>query len=179
MYFPQHHGCNGRLCCTAASDQEPTLWSALRPKCCRSRNVRVGGHKRTCTRSKACPLKSRHISSRCRDRTSVVSRKIKAPRYRAVRFLPSVPPSGGPKGAVAELSAGIQPPPLSLGPASYPAAVGCAAPLSSRAVLFLPPRHHRSSRAVLAAASANIAFNCDLVSSLGCLITGLRVDTTL
>jgi hypothetical protein len=40
-------------------------------------------------------------------------------------------------------------------------------------------RHHRSSRAVLAAASANIAFNCDLVSSLGCLTTGLRVDTTL
>ena len=68
---------------------------------------------------------------------------------------------------------------FSLGPASYPAAVAYAAPLSSRAVLFLPPRHHRSSRAVLAAASANIAFNCDLVSSLGSLTTGLRVDTTL
>ena len=38
------------------------------------------------TRSKACPLKSRHLSSRSRDRTSVVLRKIKAPRYRAVRF---------------------------------------------------------------------------------------------
>src|SRR3984957_15373184 len=37
------------------------------------------------TRSKACPLKSRHLSSRSRDRTSVVLRKIKAPRYRAVR----------------------------------------------------------------------------------------------
>lgn len=177
MDFLQHHGCNGRLCCTAASDQEPTLWSALRPKCCRSRNVRVGGHKRTWHPFKSMsPQEQTHL---CRDRTSVVLRTIKAPRYRAVRFLPSVPPSGGPKGAVAELSAGIQPPPLSLGPASYPAAVGCAAPLSSRAVLFLAPRHHRSSRAVLAAASANITFNCDLVSSLGCLITGLRVDTTL
>jgi hypothetical protein len=39
--------------------------------------------------------------------------------------------------------------------------------------------HHRSSRAVLAAASANIAFNCDLVNSLGCVATRLRVDTTL
>jgi hypothetical protein len=32
---------------------------------------------------------------------------------------------------------------------------------------------------VLAAASANIAFNCDLVNSSGCLTAGLRVDTTL
>jgi hypothetical protein len=32
---------------------------------------------------------------------------------------------------------------------------------------------------VLATASANIAFNCDLVNSLGCLATGLRADTTL
>src|SRR5229473_7493156 len=39
--------------------------------------------------------------------------------------------------------------------------------------------HHRGSRAVLAMASANIAFNCDLVNSLDCLTTGLRVDTTL
>src|ERR1700744_4665941 len=39
--------------------------------------------------------------------------------------------------------------------------------------------HHRSSRAVLAMASANIAFNCDLVNSFGCLATGLRADTTL
>ena len=50
---------------------------------------------------------------------------------------------------------------------------------AQQAVLFLAPRHHRSSRAVLAAASANIAFNCDLVSFLGCLTTGFRVDTTL
>jgi hypothetical protein len=47
-----------------------------------------------------------------------------------------------------------------------------------------PDRPERSrqrgfSRAVLAMASANIAFNCDLVNSLGCLATGLRVDTTL
>jgi hypothetical protein len=48
-----------------------------------------------------------------------------------------------------------------------------------RALFATKARHHRSSRAVLAAASANIAFNCDLVSSLGCLTTGLRVDTTL
>ncbi len=32
---------------------------------------------------------------------------------------------------------------------------------------------------MLAMASANIAFNCDLVNSLDCLTTGLRVDTTL
>jgi hypothetical protein len=32
---------------------------------------------------------------------------------------------------------------------------------------------------VLATASANIAFNCDLVNSSGCLTAGLRVDTTL
>jgi hypothetical protein len=31
--------------------------------------------------------------------------------------------------------------------------------------------HHRCSRAVLAMASANIAFNCDLLSSLGGLHT--------
>jgi len=39
--------------------------------------------------------------------------------------------------------------------------------------------HHRSSRAVLAVASANIACNCDLVNSLGCVATRLRADTTL
>jgi len=38
---------------------------------------------------------------------------------------------------------------------------------------------HRGNRAVLAMASANIAFNCDLVNSWGCLTTGLRVDTAL
>ena len=32
---------------------------------------------------------------------------------------------------------------------------------------------------MLAAASANIAFNCDLVNSSGCLTPGLRVDTIL
>jgi len=32
---------------------------------------------------------------------------------------------------------------------------------------------------VLAAASANIASNCDLVNSSGCLTPGLRVDTIL
>jgi hypothetical protein len=32
---------------------------------------------------------------------------------------------------------------------------------------------------VLAAASANIAFNCDLVNSSGCLTAGLRVETIL
>jgi hypothetical protein len=32
---------------------------------------------------------------------------------------------------------------------------------------------------VLAAASANIDFNCDLVNSSGCLTAGLRVDTIL
>jgi hypothetical protein len=37
---------------------------------------------------------------------------------------------------------------------------------------------HRRKRAVLAMASANIAFNCDLVNSRGCLATGLRVDLT-
>ena len=39
--------------------------------------------------------------------------------------------------------------------------------------------HHRSSRAVLAVASANIARNCDLVNSLGCAATRGRADTTL
>src|ERR1700722_6144132 len=39
--------------------------------------------------------------------------------------------------------------------------------------------HHRSSRAVLAVASANIARNSDLVNSLGCVATRLRPDTTL
>jgi hypothetical protein len=39
-------------------------------------------------------------------------------------------------------------------------------------------RHHRSRRAVLAAASASIAFNCDLVNSLGCVNTGFREDIT-
>ena len=32
---------------------------------------------------------------------------------------------------------------------------------------------------MLAAASANIAFNCDLVNFSGCLATGVRVDTIL
>ena len=32
---------------------------------------------------------------------------------------------------------------------------------------------------MLATASANIAFNCDLVNSAGWLATGLRADTTL
>jgi hypothetical protein len=32
---------------------------------------------------------------------------------------------------------------------------------------------------VLATASANIAFNCDLVNSSDCLTPGLRVDTIL
>ena len=31
---------------------------------------------------------------------------------------------------------------------------------------------------MLAAASASIAFNCDLVSSLGCVNTGFREDIT-
>jgi len=39
--------------------------------------------------------------------------------------------------------------------------------------------HHRSSRAVLAVASANIARNCDLVNSFGCVTTRLRAYTTL
>jgi hypothetical protein len=39
--------------------------------------------------------------------------------------------------------------------------------------------HHRPSRAVLAVASANIACNCDLVNSFGCVITRLRVDMIL
>ena len=38
--------------------------------------------------------------------------------------------------------------------------------------------HHRRSRAVLAVASANIACNCDLVNSFGCVATRLP-DTTL
>jgi hypothetical protein len=38
---------------------------------------------------------------------------------------------------------------------------------------------HRSSRAVLAVASANIARNCDLVNSFGCIATRLRADKTL
>ena len=46
-------------------------------------------------------------------------------------------------------------------------------------MLLLRKADHRSSRAVLAAASASMAFNCDLVSSLGRVNTGLRVDTTL
>jgi hypothetical protein len=40
------------------------------------------------------------------------------------------------------------------------------------------PQCHRRKRAVLAMASANIAFNCDLVNSWGCLTTDLRVDLT-
>ena len=39
--------------------------------------------------------------------------------------------------------------------------------------------HRRGSRAVLAMASASIAFSCDLVSSFGGLPAGLRADTTL
>ena len=39
--------------------------------------------------------------------------------------------------------------------------------------------HHRRSRAVLAVASANIACNCDLVNSFGCVATRLRVDMIL
>lgn len=39
--------------------------------------------------------------------------------------------------------------------------------------------HHRGGRIVLAMASANISFSRDLVNSLGCSGTGLRLDTTL
>ena len=46
----------------------------------------------------------------------------------------SVPPSGGPKGAVAALCAGPSRPLFSLGPASYPASVACAAPLPRRSL---------------------------------------------
>ena len=40
--FPATSRGNGRLSCTAASDQEPTLWSALRRFCCKSRLLTDG-----------------------------------------------------------------------------------------------------------------------------------------
>jgi hypothetical protein len=39
--------------------------------------------------------------------------------------------------------------------------------------------HQRGGRIVLATASASISFSRDLVNSLGCGATGLRLDTTL
>jgi hypothetical protein len=158
----------------------PLCGQKLSVKECPRSVVVSTGLMRTWPRSKACPLKSRHLSSRSRDRTSVVLRKIKAPSCRAVGFAERITERRSQRRCCGVMR-GTQPTALFFRSRLLSCRSGMrgSAQQQGCALLATKARHYRSSRAVLAAASANIAFNCDLVSSLGCLTTGFRVDTTL
>jgi hypothetical protein len=138
--FLRHHGCNGRLCYRRRCG--PLCGQKLSVEECPG-----SGHKRTSHPFKSCPLKSRHLSSRSRDRTSVVLRKIEAPRYRAVSFAERTTERRSQRRCCGVMR-GTQPPPLSLGPASYPAAVACALRSAAGRALVATEASSKQSRRV-------------------------------